>query len=55
MSPRVATSVHEEQKAIWEQEAEEMDMSLSEYVRSMVQAGRRGFNLTTDETATADD
>jgi hypothetical protein len=31
------------QKDIWAEDAEELEMSQSEYVRTMVQAGRRGF------------
>lgn len=31
------------QKQIWEEHAEQLDMSQSEYVRTMVQAGRKGF------------
>lgn len=40
MSAHVQTYVPEYQKAEWAQEAEAMDMTLSEFVRSMVQAGR---------------
>lgn len=32
------------QKRIWEEDAEQLDMSQSEYVRTMVQAGRRSFD-----------
>lgn len=39
----VRTSVPRYQKDEWETHADEMDMSLSEFVRSMVQAGRRGL------------
>jgi len=39
----VRTYVPAYQKAAWADHAEELDMSLSEFVRSMVQAGRRGF------------
>lgn len=35
------------QKELWKEDAEEMDMSLSEFVRCMVQAGRRGFDTAT--------
>ena len=60
----VRTYVPSYQKAEWQQHADELDMSLSEFVRTMVQAGRRGFsgNGSTDEksvptgtTAEADD
>lgn len=39
----VRTYVPAYQKAEWERQADRLDMSLSEFVRSMVQAGRRGF------------
>ncbi|MFB6178924.1 MAG: DUF5805 domain-containing protein [Halorientalis sp.] len=39
----VRTYVPAYQKETWERQAEELDMSLSEFVRTMVQAGRRGF------------
>jgi len=39
----VQTYVPEYQKAEWRRHAEELDMSQSEFVRTMVQAGRRGF------------
>lgn len=46
-SDRVAvqTYVPAEQRTVWRQEAEDLDMSQAEYVRTMVQAGRRGFDL----------
>jgi len=45
-SDRVAvkTYVPRYQKEAWQEEAAELDMSQSEFVRSMVQAGRRGFD-----------
>lgn len=42
----VQTYVTADQRETWRQEADQMDMSQAEYVRSMVQAGRRGFDLT---------
>ena len=42
----VRTYVPTYQKNIWKQEAEARDMSLSEFVRCMVQAGRQGFEGT---------
>jgi hypothetical protein len=39
----VRTYLPEYQKAEWEEHAEELGMSRSEFVRAMVQAGRRGF------------
>lgn len=39
----VRTYVPAYQKEAWAEHAETLEMSLSEYVRSMVQAGKRGF------------
>ena len=39
----VKTYVPTNQKEAWVAHAEELDMSLSEFLRSMVQAGRQGF------------
>ena len=39
----VRTYVPAYQKEEWRRHADELDMSLSEFVRTMVQAGRRGF------------
>jgi hypothetical protein len=55
----VRTYVPAYQKAEWERQADRLDMSLSEFVRSMVQAGRRGFERGTgsadpDETPAGD-
>jgi hypothetical protein len=47
----VKTYVPSEQKRVWEQHADELGMSLSEFVRTMVQGGRRGFAV---EEATTD-
>ena len=41
----VQTYVPAAQRRKWRDEADEMDMSQAEYVRSMVQAGRRSFDL----------
>lgn len=41
---RVQTYVPAYQKARWADDADEMSMSLSEFVRCMTQAGRRGFD-----------
>jgi hypothetical protein len=43
---RVQTYVPAYQKSDWEEHADDLDMTLSEFVRSMVQAGRRGFTGT---------
>jgi hypothetical protein len=40
---RVQTYVPAYQKATWADHAEELGMTQSEFVRTMVQAGRRGF------------
>lgn len=40
----VKTYVPEYQKEVWETHAADLDMSLAEFVRTMVQAGRRGFD-----------
>lgn len=45
-SVAITTYIPEHQKGIWETHADELEMSLSEFVRSMVQAGRRGFRET---------
>ncbi|MFC7199455.1 DUF5805 domain-containing protein [Halospeciosus flavus] len=39
----VRTYVPAAQKERWKEHADELDMSQSEFVRTMVQAGRRGF------------
>jgi len=41
----VKTYVSEDQKAIWQDHADELGMSQSEFVKTMVQAGRRGFSI----------
>ncbi len=40
----VRTYVPQSQRKIWDEHADELDMSRSEFVRTMVQAGRRGFD-----------
>lgn len=35
------------QRDLWDEHAEELDMSRSEFVKTMVQAGRRGFGAET--------
>lgn len=42
----VKTYVPAYQKEEWHEHADELDMALSEFVRSMVQAGRRGFETS---------
>ena len=41
----VKTYVPQEQKERWVEHAEELDMSQSEFVRTMIQAGRRDFDI----------
>lgn len=50
----VRTYVPVYQKEEWAENAEALDMSLSEYVRSMVQAGKRGFGGTGEATESND-
>jgi len=45
----IQTYVPSSQRDRWRKEADELDMSQAEYVRTMVQAGRRGFDLYTQE------
>ncbi len=51
---RVQTYVDASQREEWEQRAESMDMSLSEFVRTMTQAGKRGFEEAMSEGNGAD-
>lgn len=39
----VTTYVPEHQKELWRDHADDLEMSQSEFMRTMVQAGRRGF------------
>ncbi|MUV61134.1 DUF5805 domain-containing protein [Halobacterium sp. CBA1126] len=50
----VKTYVPADQKADWSEHAEELDMSQSEYLRTMVQAGRRGFLDDAEEGGSGD-
>jgi hypothetical protein len=50
----VKTTVPEYQKREWTEHADALDMSQSEFVRSMVQAGRRGFEVEPPETPSPD-
>ena len=47
---RVVTYVPTQQKTEWQEHATELDMSQAEFVRTMVQAGRKEFTL---DSATA--
>ena len=51
----VKTYVPRYQKSAWEEHADRLDMSQSEFVRTMVQAGRRGFDLESPEPTSDDD
>jgi hypothetical protein len=51
----VQTYVTPTQRRRWREEADEFDMSNAEYVRTMVQAGRRSFELTAESDATDGD
>ena len=48
----VKTYVPAYQKERWQRQADELEMSQSEFVRTMVQAGRRGFEGFDDEEET---
>lgn len=50
----VKTYVPKYQKEKWKQDADRLDMSQSEFVRAMVQAGRRGFDLGSSEQGSSD-
>jgi len=50
----VKTYVPAYQKAEWRAHAEDLDMSQSEFVRTMVQAGRREFDLEPAEGTSSD-
>ncbi|MFT4883524.1 MAG: hypothetical protein ACI8U4_001031 [Natronomonas sp.] len=41
----VQTYVSSSQRELWREEADDLDMSQAEYVRTMIQAGRRSFDL----------
>lgn len=51
----VQTYVPADQRAVWREEADEMDMSQAEYVRSMVQAGRRSFGFESSAAGSSAD
>ncbi len=46
----VKTYVPHSQKQRWQDHADTLEMSQSEFVRTMVQAGRRGFEGVSDES-----
>lgn len=52
----VKTYIPAYQREEWERQADQLDMSRSEFIRTMVQAGRRSFDepaSTTDDTGAA--
>jgi len=49
----VQTYVPAYQREQWDEHAEQLEMSRSEFVRTMVQAGRRGFGADGDQAADA--
>lgn len=51
----VKTYVPEFQKERWQEDADAMDMNQSEFIRTMVQAGRRGFDLGAESEEAAED
>ncbi|MFC7233130.1 DUF5805 domain-containing protein [Saliphagus sp. GCM10025308] len=50
----VRTYVPRYQKENWTAHADELDMNQSEYVRSMVQAGRKGFESPSEQPRSPD-
>lgn len=48
----VKTYVPTYQKEIWQEHADRLGMSQSEFVKTMVQAGRRGFEFDTEQQST---
>lgn len=50
----VRTYVPTYQKQQWQRHAEELGMSQSEFVRTMVQAGRKGFDLDPEDGSSSD-
>lgn len=50
----VKTYVPTAQKSEWREHADDLDMSQSEFLRTMVQAGRRGFLDSDEEGGSAD-
>lgn len=50
---QVKTRVPAEQLEIWDADAEALDMSRAEFIRCMVQAGRRKLELVDEATTDA--
>ncbi|USZ68429.1 DUF5805 domain-containing protein [Halorussus salilacus] len=51
----VKTFVPTYQKEKWKRDADELDMTQSEFVKTMVQAGRRGFDLDDGPAASVEE
>lgn len=51
----VKTYVPASQKELWRRHADELNMSMSEFVRTMVQAGRRNFSDEQSEETSEND
>lgn len=51
---RVITYIPAEQKSTWKSHAEELGMSQAEFVRTMVQAGRKEFTLKSQNNVEPD-
>lgn len=55
MSEQVATYIPDEEYEDWEEQAEEMGMSTSGWIKSMVRAGQKNFNRDVEPTASRDE
>lgn len=55
MSEQVATYIPDEEYEDWEEQAEEMGMSTSGWIKSMVRAGQKKFNRDVEPTVSRDE
>lgn len=55
MSEQVATYIPDEEYEDWIEQAEEMGMSTSDWIKSMVRAGQKKFNRDVEPTESRDD
>jgi hypothetical protein len=55
MSKQVATYIPDDEYEDWEEQAEEMGMSKSDWIKSMVRAGQKKFNRDVEPTESRDD
>lgn len=55
MSEQVATYIPDEEYEDWVEQAEEMGMSKSDWIKSMVRAGQKKFNRDVEPTESRDD